>query len=100
MCLQVTVKNIASGALGDMTPSCGVLSCIASHSEAARELIFAARPAVLPHLLNALSLGSPSLTAAAVGMLPASFTCTSGKMAVLASNSCLLEIVSSCSASC
>ena len=66
-CWQVTVKNIASGVVGDMTPACGVLGCIASHSEAARELIFAARPAVVPHLLNALSLGSPSLTAAAVG---------------------------------
>ena len=50
-----------------MTPAAGVLSCIANHSEAARELVFAARPAVLPHLLNALSLGSPSLNASAVG---------------------------------
>ena len=53
-----------------MTPAAGVLSCIAAHSEAARELVFAARPAVLPPLLNALSLGSPSLTASAVGAQP------------------------------
>ena len=51
-----------------MTPAAGVLTCIAAHSEAARELVFAARPAVLPHLLNALSLGSPSLTASAIGV--------------------------------
>ena len=65
--LQVAVKIIASGVLGDMTPACGVLNCIAGHSEAARELVFAARPAVVPNLLNALTLGSPSLSAAAVG---------------------------------
>lgn len=58
---------MASGVIGDMTPAAGVLSCIAAHSEAARELVFAARPAVLPHLLNALSAGSPSLTASAIG---------------------------------
>lgn len=64
---QATAKCIASGVIGDMTPAAGVLACIASHSEAARELVFAARPAVLPNLLNALSFGSPSLIASAIG---------------------------------
>jgi len=65
--LQVTAKCLASNVIGDMTPAAGVLSCISNHSEAGRELVFSARPAVLPMLLNALSLGSPSLTAAAIG---------------------------------
>lgn len=65
--LQITAKCLASNVVGDMTPAAGVLSCIINHSEAARELVFSARPAVLPTLLNALSLGSPSLTAAAIG---------------------------------
>ena len=65
--VQVTAKCLASNVLGDMTPAAGVLSCLANHSEAARELVFAARPGVLPNLLSALALGSPSLTAAAMG---------------------------------
>ncbi|KAL0037308.1 hypothetical protein WJX79_000973 [Trebouxia sp. C0005] len=67
----ITAKCLASNVVGDMTPAAGVLSCISNHSEAARELVFSARPAVLPTLLNALSLGSPSLTAAAIGALKA-----------------------------
>ncbi|KAL3157959.1 hypothetical protein ABBQ32_012360 [Trebouxia sp. C0010 RCD-2024] len=79
----VTVKCIASGVVGDVTPAAGVLSCIAAHSEAARELIFAARPAVLPHLLNALSLGSPSLNASAIGALKVLATAEDSRPRVL-----------------
>ena len=63
----MTAKCLASNVASDMTPAAGVLGAIVNHSEAARELIFAARPAVLPNLLNALTLNSPSLTAAVVG---------------------------------
>lgn len=66
-CFQATAKCLASNVIGDMTPAAGVLSCITNHSEAARELVFAAKPAVLPSLLAALSLGSPSLTASVIG---------------------------------
>ena len=80
--LQATVKCLASGVGGEMTPAAGVLTCIASHSEAARELIFAAKPAVLPNLLNALAMKSPSLAAAAVGK-PSSVTETCVEISTL-----------------
>ena len=65
--LQVTAKCLASNVASDMTPAAGVLGAVVTHSEAARELVYAARPVVLPNLLNALTVNSPSLTAAVVG---------------------------------
>ncbi|KAK9824096.1 hypothetical protein WJX72_007705 [[Myrmecia] bisecta] len=67
-CLEVAVRNLASGVTVDMTPSAGIINAL-SQTDVARDSLLFCKPPALPLLLDAVGKGSPSLAAAALGVL-------------------------------
>ncbi|MEW5305786.1 MAG: hypothetical protein WDW36_008304 [Sanguina aurantia] len=65
----ISLRVMATGKPADMTPAAGILAAMTAENEAQRALMLDAKPSLLPHLLNSLTMDSASLTAGACALL-------------------------------